>query len=89
MTSLIKTINDNYEKVILVGDGATKYKKEFVKKLGDKAFFAPGTLNLTRASSVCRIGMVKLLRGQWDNIFSLAPEYLRDSQAQRMLKKKG
>ena len=68
---------------------STKYKKKFVEKLGDKVSFAPGTLNLTRASSVCRIGMVKLLRGQWDNVFSLAPEYLRDSQAQRMLKKKG
>lgn len=89
VTSLIDIINDNYGKAILLGDGATKYKKEFREKLGEKALFAPGNLNLTRASSVCRLGMVKLLRGQYDDMFSLAPEYLRDSQAQRMLKKKG
>lgn len=86
--NLISMIQDSYEKVMLVGDGATKYRNEFSDRLAGKVEFAPGTLNLSRASSVCRLGMLRLQRGESDDMFTLAPEYLRDSQAQRMMSKK-
>ena len=84
---LIHIINRDHDKAILVGDGAVRYKNEFNEGLGNKALFAPGSLNLSRAASVCRLGMIKLRSGQFDDMFTMAPEYLRDSQAQRMQKK--
>lgn len=81
---LIKLIGESYKKVVLVGDGATRYEKELRDGLDEKAFFAPGPLNLTRASSVCRLGRIRLLKGESDDLFTMSPDYLRDSQAQRM-----
>ncbi|MGM0396892.1 MAG: tRNA (adenosine(37)-N6)-threonylcarbamoyltransferase complex dimerization subunit type 1 TsaB [Bacillota bacterium] len=88
VSSLIGIIDKSYEKVILVGDGAERYREELVEGLGEKAIFAPGSLNMSRAGSVCRLGMKRLLRGESDDMFSISPDYLRDSQAQRMLGKK-
>lgn len=85
---LIHIIDRDHERAMLVGDGAVRYRDEFARSLGDKALFAPGSLNLSRAASVCRLGMIRLSNGQLDDMFTMAPEYLRDSQAQRMQKKK-
>lgn len=85
---LIKILQENNEDVYLLGDGANKYKEVFKKELGHRARFLPGHLNLSRASSVCTLGRQRLLNGEYDNIYNLSPEYLRDSQAQRMKKKK-
>ena len=84
---LIKILQKNNESAYLLGDGASKYKDVFIKELGDKVKFLPGHLNLSRASSVCILGRERLLNGDVDNIYSLSPDYLRDSQAQRMKKK--
>jgi tRNA threonylcarbamoyladenosine biosynthesis protein TsaB len=84
---LIQIINRDHERVTLVGDGAVRYRSEFLEGLRGKVLFAPGSLNLSRAASVCRLGMLRLLNGQLDDMFTMAPEYLRDSQAQRMQKK--
>lgn len=85
---LIKIIKRDHERIVLVGDGAVRYRNEFVEGLGNRILFAPGSLNLSRAASVCRLGMAKLAEGRSDDMFTMAPEYLRDSQAQRMQKKK-
>lgn len=88
ISDLIKLLKQKDETPYLLGDGATRYKEIFIKELGDKVKFVPGHLNLSRASSVCILGGERLLNGQVDNIYSLNPEYLRDSQAQRMKKNK-
>jgi tRNA threonylcarbamoyladenosine biosynthesis protein TsaB len=85
---LIQIINRDHERVVLVGDGAVKYRDEFVRGFSSKVLFAPGSLNLSRAASVCRLGLIKLADGRVDDMFTMAPEYLRDSQAQRMQNKK-
>jgi tRNA threonylcarbamoyladenosine biosynthesis protein TsaB len=88
VSELIKILEEKQEVVYLLGDGAIKYKDIFIKELGDKVKFMPGYLNLSRASSVCTLGRKRLLNGDVDNLYDLSPEYLRDSQAQRMKKKK-
>lgn len=85
---LIKILDQKQKPVFLLGDGAIKYKDIFIQELGDKAKFLQGHLNLSRASSVCILARERLKDGDVDNIYKLSPEYLRDSQAQRMKKKK-
>ncbi|MDY0235033.1 MAG: tRNA (adenosine(37)-N6)-threonylcarbamoyltransferase complex dimerization subunit type 1 TsaB [Gudongella sp.] len=88
VSELVKILEKNQEPIYLLGDGATKYKSIFIEKLGDKVKFMPGHLNLSRASSVCILGRERLKKEDVDNIYTLNPEYLRDSQAQRMKKHK-
>lgn len=71
--------------IVLVGDGAVTYADIFKSRLGNKAVFAPGHLNLSSASAVCRLGLKKYDEGNTEDLFVMAPEYLRDSQAQRIL----
>lgn len=88
VTELIEILQQKQGSAYLLGDGANRYKTNFIEALGDKAKFLPGNLNLSRASSVCILGRERLKDGDIDNIYSLSPSYLRDSQAQRMKKKK-
>lgn len=74
--------------IILIGDGAVVYKDQFRSALGEKAVFAPGHLNLSSGSAVCRLGSRKYREGHTEDLFIMAPDYLRDSQAQRTLKDK-
>lgn len=89
VSDLIKILEKKQESVYLLGDGATKYRAIFKKELGEKVKFLPGHLNLSRASSVCMLARQRLKDGDVDNIYNLSPEYLRDSQAQRMKKNQG
>ena len=89
VAELIKVLQQKQKPMYLLGDGATRYKDIFIEELGDKAKFLPGHLNLSRASSVCILGRKRLSAGDVDNIYNLSPEYLRDSQAQRMKRNKG
>ncbi len=85
---LINLLDKHEGNIYLVGDGANKYKDIFISNLKDRLNFLPGHLNLSRASSTCLLAMERLQASDVDNIYTLSPEYLRDSQAQRMKKKK-
>ena len=74
--------------IIAVGDGATVYREELIRELGDRIIFSPGHLNLSSASAVCRLGLNRFNKGITEDLFTMAPNYLRDSQAQRSLKDK-
>ncbi len=89
VAELIKILQQKQKPVYLIGDGATRYKDIFIEELGDKAKFLPGHLNLSRASSACILGRKRLIIGDVDNIYTLSPKYLRDSQAQRLKRNKG
>lgn len=75
-------------RIFLIGDGAVVYEDQFRSELGEKAVFAPGHLNLSSGSAVCRLGLRKFREGYTEDLFVMAPDYLRDSQAQRTLKGK-
>lgn len=83
---LIKFLRDNIDGAILNGDGCLVYKDIINSEIGEMISFAPGELNLSRGSSVARLGLLKYIRYGSDDYYTLAPDYLRDSQAERNLK---
>lgn len=85
---LINVINNNYDKVSVNGDGTLKYKKVLEDNLKDRIFFAPRGFNNCRATSVGELAILKYNAGEVDNYFTLTPEYLRESQAQREYNKR-
>ncbi|WP_077369647.1 tRNA (adenosine(37)-N6)-threonylcarbamoyltransferase complex dimerization subunit type 1 TsaB [Anaerosalibacter sp. Marseille-P3206] len=85
---LLDFIDDNYEMVMFNGDGTNVFKERIMDRLLDKALFAPVSLNMSRASSVGELALNKWNTGERENYFELVPDYLRESQAQRELKKR-
>lgn len=84
---LLDFIDANYEEVMFNGDGTNVFKERIVNRLGEKALFAPISSNMAKASSVGELALLKWKEGNKDNYFELVPDYLRESQAQRELKK--
>jgi tRNA threonylcarbamoyl adenosine modification protein YeaZ len=81
--ALIELINSKEEtRVTFIGDAVPKFKEKLYTSFND-TYFAPSHLNSTRASSLGELGIKKLLKGEQDDIFALAPIYLRKSQAER------
>jgi len=84
---LIEYISKSFQEVIVNGDGSIAYKELLIDKLEDVVVFAPGELNLSRGSSVCKLGLKKFIESGSDDFYTMAPNYLRDSQAERNLKR--
>lgn len=87
----IDTIIDkmyDYDNLVLNGDGSIIYKELIKERLGDKVSFAKVGDNMPRAASVCEIARIRYEKGQIDDYFSLTPDYLRPSQAERSLNEK-
>lgn len=85
---LLDFVDDNYERVMFNGDGTNVFKERIIDRLKDKALFAPVSLNMARASSVGELALNKWNAGERESYFQLVPDYLRESQAQRELKKR-
>lgn len=85
---VIKTLVKRDEKVIFMGDGIDVYKKEIMKGLGDKTYFAPPSLRLQRASTVALLAIEKVRQGDIISHMDYAPVYLRPSQAEREYKER-
>lgn len=77
-----------YENIIVNGQGSFVYREEIKKALGEKVQFASSGQNLSRAVSICELALEKYKAGQRDDLFTLTPDYIRPSQAERELKKK-
>lgn len=71
------------QEVVFVGDGADVHKDLIKKIMGDRASFASGAANSTRAANVCEIALKKFDSGIVDDAYTLNPFYLRVSQAER------
>jgi tRNA threonylcarbamoyladenosine biosynthesis protein TsaB len=67
---------------LFVGDGALVYRELINQTLGRRAYFAPAYLNTIRASVVAYIGMQQILKGEIADVETLAPYYLRKSEAE-------
>ncbi|EOD00406.1 tRNA (adenosine(37)-N6)-threonylcarbamoyltransferase complex dimerization subunit type 1 TsaB [Caldisalinibacter kiritimatiensis] len=83
VTELIDMLKDVEEKIIFNGNGTLVYKDQLKEALGGKAVFAPASVNMARASSVAQIAMMKAKEGKVESYYSLVPNYLRKSQAER------
>lgn len=73
--------------ICFIGDGVYKFREKLSKELPE-CIFAPSQLNLARASSLGELGLKLLRSGVSENIYSFAPVYLRQSQAEREYQKK-
>lgn len=67
---------------LFVGDGAVRYRDLIQETLGDKAHFAPGPLQVVRASAGCLLAESLHQRGCSLQPEKLLPTYLRLSEAE-------
>lgn len=75
---------NEYDKVVLLGDGADANKEELKEKLTVTYRFVPAHLNRQRAGMVATLGIQYYNQGKAIDSDQHAPTYLRKSQAERM-----
>lgn len=78
----------DFDDVVVNGDGSLLYKDLIKDTLGDKVNFATMGQSMCKASSICELAKIKYENGEVDDYLTLAPDYLRESQAQRELDEK-
>ena len=83
IAALIDQLNERGEKVIFVGDGIDVYADVLKEKMTADYAFAPAHMNKQRAGSVAAAAQVRYAAGQYEEGDTFAPEYLRQSQAER------
>src|SRR5699024_6539679 len=77
-----------YDRVVVNGDGTSVYRDEIKSALEDRVYFSTIGQNFCKASSIAELALLKYQDGQRDNQYTLVPEYLRRTQAERELKEK-
>lgn len=89
VAELLNIINKDYGNVVVNGDGSILYKDLIRETLKDKVKFATIGQNMCKASSICELALLKFKNNIVDDFYTLAPDYLRETQAQRELNEKG
>lgn len=74
--------------VVFCGDGVINYAEKINSAANDKWSIAPQNLSMQKASSLCQLAYGRALRGDYDNLYTLLPLYLRRSQAEREQERK-
>lgn len=72
-------------KTVFLGDGILKHQEIITHVMGSDAVFTPANLNMQKASSVAYLANIRAQEGDFDNLYSLEPIYVRASQAEREL----
>lgn len=85
LEALIEVLNTTDMPILFVGDGAVAYHDSLIEHFGKRAFFMPYHLNFQTAVSIGKAAMDKAMLGEYDDYHTLAPLYLKKSQAERML----
>lgn len=80
---LIKVLGDRGEEVLFVGDGIDVYADTIRQKMTVPFSFAPAHMNKQRAGSVAVAAKKRYEEGIYTSGDDFAPEYLRQSQAER------
>ncbi|MCM8709760.1 tRNA (adenosine(37)-N6)-threonylcarbamoyltransferase complex dimerization subunit type 1 TsaB [Clostridium sp. SYSU_GA19001] len=84
---LINIVKEHNKTSIFVGDAVGKFKEKLNESL-NKVYFAPSHLNIVKASSLGELGINLLSSGNYDDLYTSAPIYLRKPQAEREYEKK-
>ncbi|OPY11142.1 MAG: tRNA threonylcarbamoyladenosine biosynthesis protein TsaB [Syntrophus sp. PtaB.Bin001] len=74
-----------HDDILFLGDGAIKYRDRIKKTLTDKSFFAAPHLHTVRASVVGLLGLKKHARGEFLDLLTFTPHYIRLSEAEAKL----
>jgi tRNA threonylcarbamoyladenosine biosynthesis protein TsaB len=69
------------EEMVLVGDGALRYRRELAR-LGGQVEFASPSLAYPQAASLVELSVPRLEREEFDRPFEVVPLYLRKSDAE-------
>lgn len=85
---LLEILDNNYDNLVVNGDGSLIHKDLIKSTLGAKVQFSTIGQNMCKASSIGELALLKYNKGLVDDFYTLAPDYLRESQAQRELKEK-
>lgn len=85
---LLELLNKNYNNIMVNGNAVNIYRERIMNILGNKVSFAPIISNSCNAVSIAELAILKQDKYNYGNYFNLVPDYLRESQAQRELKKK-
>ena len=67
---------------LFAGNGAQVYRTLIVRKLGDRAHFAPAFINLPRAAGAAALAQREWQAGRTFSADELMPNYLRPSEAE-------
>ena len=71
-------------RVYFLGDGVPVFKEKAKEVLGENARFAPAGQDRQRAANVAALGALLLAEGKTVTSADFAPEYYRESQAERV-----
>lgn len=74
-----------YKEIYVNGQGSVVYRERLEASLGDRLKFSIIGNMEARGVSICQLGRKKYLEGKRDDYFTLSPDYLRPSQAERNL----
>ena len=85
---LLDKLDKDYKNIVVNGNGSLLHRERIREKLGSKVSFSSIGDNSSRATSVGELALIKYNKGEVDNYYTLAPDYLRKSQAERQLNKK-
>lgn len=86
---LLKILYENYSRVVVTGDGVNLYFNKIEEILMHSVNYATMGLNHCKASSIGELAFIKYNDGIRDSYYTLVPDYLRKSQAERELEEKG
>ena len=70
------------EKTIFVGNGVKTYGDDIQKSLPTLSLFPPAPFHLPHGSTVARLGLELLLKGEYLDLASFTPIYVRPSEAE-------
>jgi tRNA threonylcarbamoyladenosine biosynthesis protein TsaB len=83
VSKLAETIMQHIdEKVVLVGEGALLYKEMISEYLGERAIIASPEQMVPSPAHVAILGIKKALSGEFSELQSLVPFYIRRSEAE-------
>lgn len=74
---------------IFVGEGAIRYRELIEARLGERALFAPSSVNPPRAASGALLAEDAFRRGDLASLATLSPVYIRPSEAELAKQKRG
>ena len=83
LKTLLEILDKRSKELLFVGEGVNKYREMISDHMGSRSYFANDNQNISRASCVAEIALVKAQNGESSTYFELTPDYLRESQAQR------
>ncbi|MBS3909471.1 MAG: tRNA (adenosine(37)-N6)-threonylcarbamoyltransferase complex dimerization subunit type 1 TsaB [Actinobacteria bacterium] len=83
-----KLRDERYERVVFAGDAVKLYEGVLAEALGGRAVFAAEEAWWPRASDLASLALPLIIAGEFDELYKLAPIYVRLSQAEEMWEKR-